>query len=69
MLGSETTVKDLTIEEFKALIERTVREVIEDEIEDRAALKSSGYVGSVAEARKDFAAGKIKSLSDLFPDV
>jgi len=69
MPGSETMVKDLTVEEFKALIERTVREVIEDEIEDRAALKSSSYVGSVAEARKDFAQGKVKSLSDLFPDV
>lgn len=63
------SVRDLSVEEFKALIERTVREAIENEIEDEAALKSQSYVTSVAEARRDFAEGKTKSLSDLFADV
>ncbi len=70
MAGIEAkSVRDLSVEEFKALIERTVREAIEDEIEDEAALKSSPYIASIAEARKDFAEGKAKSLSDLFADV
>lgn len=63
------SVRDLSVEEFKALIETTVREAIEGEIEDEAVLKSSPYIASIVEARKDFAEGKAKSLSDLFADV
>ena len=70
MAGSETkSVRDLSVEEFKDLIETTVRQTIEDEIEDRAALKSSGYLTSISEARKAYAEGNVKSLNDLFPDV
>ncbi len=63
------SVKDLSVKELKALIETTVRETIEDEIEDQAALRSPGYLTSIEEARKEFAGGDVKTLSDLFPDV
>lgn len=33
-------VRDMSVKELKALIETTVRETIEDEIEDQAALRS-----------------------------
>ena len=70
MAGPELrSVRDLSIEEFKALVERTVRETIEDEIEDRAASKSPAYLASIADAREDYAGKRMKSFSDLFPDV
>lgn len=63
------SVRDLSVEEFKALIEITIHQAIEDEIEDQVALKSSNYLTSIAEARKDYATGSVKSLSDLLPDA
>jgi len=55
MAGPELrSVRDLSIEEFKVLVERTVRETIEDEIEDRAASKSPAYLASIADAREDY---------------
>ncbi len=66
---NERTVKDLSVKELKALIETTVRETIEDELEDQTALRNSNYLGSIEEARKEFVDGDISSFSDLFPDV
>jgi RelB Antitoxin len=63
------SVKDLTVNELKVLIETLVRETIEDEIEDRSALRSQSYLTSIEEARKQFAEGNTKTFSDLFPDV
>lgn len=66
--GSKS-VKDLTVNELKVLIETLVRETIEDEIEDRSALGSQSYLISIEEARKQFVGGNTKTFSDLFPDV
>ena len=70
MNSSETkSIRDLSVEEFKALVETVVRDAIEDEIEDRAALNSPAYLSSIVEARKEFAEGEVKSFSELFPNV
>lgn len=63
------SVKDLSVEELKNLIASTVREVLEDEVEDRVALKSSAYVASIAEAREDYTQGRTQTLGDLLTDV
>ena len=63
------SVKDLSVKELKALIETTVRETIEDEIEDQVGLRSPGYLTSIEEARKECDGGDVRTLSDLFPDV
>jgi hypothetical protein len=68
-ISATKPVKELTVEELKGLIQTTVRQVLEDEIEDRTALKSTNYVASIAEAREEYAKGKVRSLSELFPDA
>lgn len=64
----ETRIKDLTIEEFRALISETVRGVVEETVEDMMALSSPNYIMSVAEARKEYKEGKAKSLEDVFDE-
>lgn len=68
-ISATKPVKELTVEELKSLIVITVRQTIEDEIEDRTALKSKDYIASIAEAREEYAKGKVRSLSELFPDA
>ena len=65
----QKTVKDLSPEELKTLISTTVRETLEDEMEDLIALKSARFIESIAEARKDFAEGRTKPMSELLPDA
>jgi hypothetical protein len=62
----ETRIKDLTIGEFRSLISDTVKEAMEDLIEDILALSSDEYLRSVEEARNDYKEGKIKSLEEIF---
>ena len=61
-----TKIKDLTIEEFQNLISNTVREVMEDIIEDILALLSKEYLQSIEEARKDYKEGKVKRIEEIF---
>ena len=63
--------KPVVGESFGVLIDRIgdVVEIAEDEIEDRAASKSPAYLASIADAREDYAGKRMKSFSDLFPDV
>ncbi|MGR3309756.1 MAG: hypothetical protein ACUZ77_03180, partial [Candidatus Brocadiales bacterium] len=56
----ETKVKDLTVGELQSLISGTVREAIEDSIEDLLALSSEEYLHSIEEARKNYKEGKVK---------
>ena len=58
-------VKDLTIEEFQALISASVRGVLEELLEDIQAFSSDSYLQSIVEARQDYKEGKVKSLEDL----
>ena len=59
-------VQDLSVVEFQSLISDTVRETMEDIIEDIFALSSDKYLRSIKEARSDYNQGKIKNLEEIF---
>ena len=61
-----TKVKDLTVDELRALVSDTVRGVMEDSIEDMVALTSERYLQSIEEARRDYKEGRVKSFEDVF---
>ncbi|HIE13492.1 MAG TPA: hypothetical protein EYP63_08745 [Desulfotomaculum sp.] len=61
----ELKVKDLTVGELKSLISNTVKESLEDLVEDIAALSSDEYVRSIKEARTDYREGRIKGLEEI----
>lgn len=58
-------VMDLSVEEFRAVVRETVEQVIEERLEDLQALASEKFVGSIAEAREDYRAGRVTALADL----
>ena len=57
---------DLSVEEFRVFISDTVNTAMQDSIEDFIALSSDNYLKSIKEARKDYKAGKVKSLEEVF---
>jgi hypothetical protein len=59
-------VSDLTIEEFKDLISKTVQETIEDYLEALKALASKDYLNSIREARGEYKAGDYKDYNQVF---
>jgi hypothetical protein len=61
-----TKIKDLTTDELRTLITNTVKESMEDIIEDLLALSSENYLNSIEEARKAYKNGKIKTFDDVF---
>ncbi|WXG42022.1 MAG: hypothetical protein WED07_14885 [Candidatus Freyarchaeum deiterrae] len=61
-----TKVKDLTVEELRTLISATIKDTLEEFIEDLSALSSEEYLRSIEEARTDYKEGKIKRLEDIF---
>jgi hypothetical protein len=61
----KTKVKDLSVEEFQSLISSTVKETMEDLIEDTVALSSEEYLRSVEEARNDYKVGRVKQLEEI----
>lgn len=58
-------IKDLTVEEFRSLINKTVKEAMEDFMEDMLALSSNSYLRSIEEAREDYKKGNIKYLEEV----
>jgi len=58
----ETKVKDLTVVELHSLISDTVKETMEDFIEDILALSSDDYLHSINEARSDYKEGRVKKI-------
>ena len=58
----ETKIFDLTVDELKNLISRTVQETIEDYLEDIKALSSKNYTDSIKEAREDYKAENYREL-------
>ena len=62
----ETKVKDLTVVELHSLISDTVKETMEDLIEDILALSSDEYLYSINEARTDYKEGNVKSFEEIF---
>jgi len=61
-----TKLKDLDVEEFQSLIANTVKETIEDVMEDFIALSSKEFLRSIEEARKDYKEGKVKDFGEVF---
>ena len=61
----EAKVKDLTVEELKYLISNTIKESLEDIVEDILALSNSEYLRSIEEARADYKEGRIKTLEEI----
>ena len=66
MLLIETKVKDLTVVELHSLISDTVKETMEDFIEDILALSSDDYLHSINEARSDYKEGRVKNFEEIF---
>jgi len=64
----EIKVKDLTVGELKSLISDTIKESLEDLVEDIVALSSDEYLRSIEEARTDYKEGRIKYLDSTLPD-
>ncbi len=60
-----TKLKDLTVDEFRTLISNSVRESMEDLLEDLTALSSKEYLTSIREAREDYKHGRVKSLEEI----
>jgi len=61
-----TQIKDLTVEELQVIIAGTVKQTIEDMLEDIQAFSNQKYINSVAEARAEYKAGNIKNFEDVF---
>ncbi len=61
-----TKVKDLTVEELRTLISTTIKDTLEELIEDLSALSSEEYLRSIEEARTDYKEGRVKRLEDIF---
>lgn len=61
-----TRISDLTVDELKNLITKTVQETIEDYLEDLKALSGKDYINSIREAREDYKAGNYKDYNEVF---
>jgi len=62
----DNKISDLTVNELKSLITKTVQEAIENYIEDLKALSSKDFVNSIKEAREDYKAGDFKDSKEVF---
>jgi hypothetical protein len=65
-LNPQQHINELTIGELKALISETVKETMEEVIENLEALASTDYINAIKEARDEYTAGKTTKLEDLF---
>ena len=61
-METATKLRDLTVGEFKTLISDTIKENIEDLLEDLTALSSKEYLNSIRESREDYKHGRLKSI-------
>ncbi|MFL6194828.1 MAG: hypothetical protein ACJ75H_11700 [Thermoanaerobaculia bacterium] len=57
-------VKDMSIEDLREMIQDTVRQTLEDCLEDLQALASPAYLASIEEAREDARQGRTVRLED-----
>lgn len=62
----DTKIKDLTTDELRTLISNTIKESMEDLVEDLLALSNKKYLNSIEEAREDYKNGQIKRFEDVF---
>jgi hypothetical protein len=61
-----TAIKDLSVEELQTLISNTVRETMEDVIEDMIALSSESFLRSIDQSRRDYKKGRVKPFEEVF---
>lgn len=61
-------VNELTVDELKEVIEKSVKEAIEDYLEDQEALSSPNFIKSIHEAREDYKAGRVTPIEDILID-
>ncbi len=62
-------VSELTTGELKLLISETMKETLEEMLENVQAISSKSYVDSIKEARTDYKGGKVKKQRDLVPET
>jgi len=60
-----TAIKDLSIDDFRALVRTTVAEALDERLEDLAALSSESFRRSVEKARLDHREGRVTPLRNL----
>jgi len=58
-------VKDMTVDALREMIQETVRQTMEDYLEDLQALASPIYIASIEEAREDSRQGRTVRLGDV----
>jgi len=63
--ATTTKLRDLTVGEFKTLVSDTIKENIEDLLEDLTALSSKEYLTSIKEARDDYKHGRVKGIEEI----
>jgi len=61
----EKTLGEMSTGELKRLIRISIKDAIEDELEDILALLSPEYIKSIEEARKDFKEGRVTHIDDI----
>ena len=62
----ETQIKDIGVTEFKKMISDTVRESMEEYLEDILCLHNPKYIRSIKKAREDYKKGDYKSFKEIF---
>jgi len=62
---SEKTLKDITTDELRSLIRESIKETLNDELEDIIALLSPEYLKSIEEARADYREGRITPMDEI----
>ena len=58
-------ISELTIEELKTLINESVKEAVEEALENFEAISSNSYLKSVKESREEYIKGDFQSLEDI----
>ena len=58
-------VKDMSIDALRAMIDETVRQALENYLEDLQALSSPSYLKAIEEAREDIRQGRTIPIEDL----
>jgi hypothetical protein len=61
----KSNISELTIEELKTLINESVKEAVEEALENFEAISSSGFLRSVKESREEYKKGDFQKLGDI----
>ncbi len=58
-------LSDLSIEEFQNLVSETIKDTMEDYMEEILALSSQEYLDSIQKAREDYKMGRVEKLKGV----